>query len=200
MTTPIKKGTRVIINIERRTLKIILWLNLFLFIGLFLLGFVIGKSIGSKEIKIAAADDIHTPPKQQVVKKEKIQKPAVKTKILEKEKTKKSVKKTMKYPPKIVVEKKEKPKPQKTKKKVTGKSKTYTIQVISLKDLQEAKKIRDSLKRQECDARVSEKKLSTGIWYRVRIGNYITKEIAFKEGKKLEEKGIINSFWISEND
>ncbi|HOK39924.1 MAG TPA: SPOR domain-containing protein [bacterium] len=208
-----KKG-RVIINIERRTLKIILWLNLFLFIGFFILGFFVGSTLkrnkepkkeivkqNNEEIKVEQENKEPIRESDKITEEKKIsKKEEIKSETEEKKVNEQRViskkngeTKKEKLPEKIVVE-------TGREKNISKKEKLYTIQVMSLKDKIEAEHIVNSLKNFGCDARIYEVKLQTGIWYRVRIGNFTTKDEAFREGKRLEENGIIKSFWISERE
>lgn len=211
--TPATKSGRVIINIEKKTLNIILWLNIFIFIGLFILGFIIGKKMtykkeksGQETKKELVIPQLPTIKKNdEPIKKDNLQenilnenKEVANTNTASKQEKKEKIKNTnIKYPQQIVVNKNNEDKMH-ISKHINKENKSFTIQVISLKDFDEAQQIANSFIKQGYDAKVTENKLSSGIWYRVRIGNYKTKEEAYKEGKILEETGIISSFWISE--
>jgi cell division protein FtsN len=201
------KGKRIIINIESRTLKILLILNIVIFVGSFLLGMIIGN------ISNNSIDDNHDIVKTMTSQADiDTEKPSHESLSAAASVSVESEPTVAPSPPSTSQQNTSRSvsptRQEATERQVSSTQRTqsarqqrgYTIQVISLKDYTEAIKNRDNLRRFGLDARIMEKELATGKWYRVRIGSYPTEREAYNAAKQFEEKGIISSFWVSQEE
>ena len=74
----------------------------------------------------------------------------------------------------------------------------YYIQVLSTKNKSEAEKRAEKLQKAGYRAEVSEADLQDkGIWFRVRVDGFETREAAQQAAKKLVGDGTITEYWIS---
>lgn len=195
------KSKRIIINIERRTLKIIFILNIIIFIGSFIMGFLV-RNIFDDEKTLDTGRQVVVSPvvndneldttNDSVSSEQDVNSESVSEKPVSTTETPTARETTTPTPERTVRTPTERT-PERT---TTRQRRSYTIQVISIQDYNEAINVRDNLRRFGLDARVVEAELASGKWYRIRIGSFASESEATREAKKIEEKGIISSFLI----
>ena len=75
--------------------------------------------------------------------------------------------------------------------------KTITIQVVSLKNVEKAEQELVRLKSHGIDAFMRHEPVKDkGMWYRIYVGRFETRDEATKVAQKIKEKGIISGFWV----
>lgn len=75
---------------------------------------------------------------------------------------------------------------------------TYTIQVVSYVEESRALDRREALREAGHEASITTKKVDGRQRYRVRIGQYGTRQDAQQEAESLKENGVIEDYWISQ--
>ena len=75
--------------------------------------------------------------------------------------------------------------------------KTITIQVVSLKNVEKAEQELARLKSHGIDAFMRHEPVKDkGMWYRIYVGQFETRDEATKFAQKIKDQGIISGFWV----
>jgi septal ring-binding cell division protein DamX len=72
----------------------------------------------------------------------------------------------------------------------------FTIQVLSSTNQKRTKQRKKDLVDQGYEATLTTEKIKGKVWYRVRVGQFFTKPQAEKLAQSLQQKGIIDNYWI----
>lgn len=80
---------------------------------------------------------------------------------------------------------------------ISGDQPNFAIQVFSSQRKSRAVNRRDELQKEDIEASLTEKMIDGKQWYRIRVENFTSKELAVQRAEELKQDGLIDDYWIS---